>query len=482
MRLGCTVKGPSDRLKTALQPWRKPSSGDVCSSSVNARALHALPRAGTRSGPLASSRPRRYAASPSTGDQHRVYLCRQRERSLTPPPFLRVAMSPSADGALPGARARDDLTAEGWRQFFVSETTPDKQYPVLSLTSIAGHEVRSDATRQVMELCNDDADADAEMDVDGEGDGGGYRSAHIGQERPGTRHAFGGRSVGTGRNTRANLLQGYFRAIATTITKMGVARWLEEFNADRHEGADGALREFLEDTLATPYRGQVWPLESVFGAVARISDADQHQFREPEHMVCWVAPRGDVQCTCRGSTALEAVLDQDAAQVADDDCFHAKLFLDALACDGRLLGDLDAVKTKRFVARATGGDAPVVDAAAPANFLAHAAADAQQPPPPRGRVRGRRSARGGASKKVVAEVEDAEVEVFATGGLPIAVVVAGEGRRRLPAPFKCARKTTSCCYCDTSRKKSCCNVLHTRHLRQRDVMGTTRSSASSKGI
>jgi len=70
-------------------------------------------------------------------------------------------------------------------------------------------------------------------------------------------------------------------------------------------------------------------------------------------------------------------------------------------------------------------------------------------------------------------VEEAEIEVFATGGFPVAVVVAGEGRRRVPAPVECALKTTSCCYCATSRKKSCVHVLHTRHLRQSYEMAAT---------
>ncbi|OSX80735.1 hypothetical protein BU14_0033s0079 [Porphyra umbilicalis] len=84
-----------------------------------------------------------------------------------------------------------------------------------------------------------------------------------------------------------------------------------------------------------------------------------------------------------------------------------------------------------------------------------------------------RSTNGIAVKQTAGDVEDAEVEVFATGGFPVAVVVAGEGRRRVPAPVKCARKTTSCCYCATSRKKTCVHVLHTRHLGQSDAMAAT---------
>jgi len=116
------------------------------------------------------------------------------------------------------------------------------------------------------------------------------------------------------------------------------------------------VRSFIDTTLATPYRGQVWPLETVFGAVARISYADQHEFKEEELMTCWVAPRKDVQCTCTGSTVNEAVIDVPSETALDYDCYHARLFSDALASVGALLGDSGGAKTRRFVARMGGSD------------------------------------------------------------------------------------------------------------------------------
>ena len=424
---------------------------------------------------LASSPPRRGSKSPRIRNQHQMYTCSLEERSTQAASVLRVPLTVSADAALHGV-GHTHRTEEDWRCFVATSSDPVMHHAVLSLTSVDGHEVRADATREVMEM--GEGNGSDEVTVDGDADGSGYRFPDLSQPRPGTRHAFGGRTVGTGRNTRANLLQGYLLAIATTITKIGVEKWLEEFGvADDDRGGAAALRSFLERTLTTPYRGQVWPLESVFGAMARISDTDQHLYKEQELMTCWVAPRGDIQCTCCGSTAKEATLDVEVPTVGDDGCYHAKLFGDALASVGVLLGDQDGQKTRRFVSRVAGADVPadaaVVNTTRTGGTVgASGARRASRAARGRG---GRVSTRSGntrAPSQVNDVAEDAEVEVFHTGGLPIAVVVAGEGRRRVPAPVKCARKTTSCCYCDTSRKKSCVHVLHTRHLRQGDTAGS----------
>jgi len=348
-----------------------------------------------------------------------------------------------------------------------------EHHAVLSLTSLAGHEVRAVNTREVMEM--GEGNNDDEAATDGDAGVSEYRFPDLAQPRPGPRHAFGGRTSGTGRNMRANLLQGYLMAIAVTITKLGVKEWLQQFGVEDQDGVGGAaVRSFVETTISAPYRGQVWPLETLFGAVARICPADQHTYKEAELISCWVAPRGDMQCTCRGSTNKEAILDASSPTADDDDCYHASLFSDALASVGALVGDGDGKKTRSFAARMGGSDAALLPPSGTDSAAASAGSAAKRSQPRRGRGRGAltgpRSSRAGA--KTAEEVEDAEVEVLATGGLPIAVVVAGEGRWRVPAPVKCARKTTSCCYCDTSRKKGCVHVLHTRHLRQSDAAAT----------
>lgn len=172
------------------------------------------------------------------------------------------------------------------------------------------------------------------------------------------------------RNTRANILKGYLLTIAATITMMGTTAWLEKLAVGDQEGClAGALQIFLEATLAVPYRGQVWPLESAFGEVAAISDADQHRLKKAELITEWVGPRGDVQGTCMGSTAIEALIDVLAPVAADGGCYHAKLFLDTLDSAGSLLGDPKGDNTKWFVARWYKEDASSLDGAEADNSL-----------------------------------------------------------------------------------------------------------------
>jgi len=353
-------------------------------------------------------------------------------------------------------------------------------HAVLSIVSVAGHEVRADTTRMVMEM-GEGSDGNGDASPDGDAGERGYRFPDLSQVRPGTRHAGGGRTVGSGRNTRANLLQGYLRAIATTITKIGVEQWLEKFGvADEDGGHHAAFRSAVETALASPYRGQVWPLESLFGAVARISNADQHEHKEQELMTCWVAARGDVQCTCRGSTYLEAMLDVSSLSAEDSDCYHAKLYSDALASFSTLLGDGDGKRMRRIVSLMAGADTAGIDVAGTRASMADDDRGTGRARAVRGR--GRRSSvgstRSAAVSKEGGDAEDAEVEVFATGGLPIAVVISGDDRRRVPAPVKCARKTTSCCFCDTSRKKACVHVLNTRHLRHKNAAASCPNGGS----
>lgn len=91
---------------------------------------------------------------------------------------------------------------------------------------MAGHEVRADATREVQEIC--EGNGDDEEYIDSDGGKSAYRVPELRQSRPGTRHAVGGRTLGTGRNPSANLLQGYLLAIATTVTNIWVHEWREE--------------------------------------------------------------------------------------------------------------------------------------------------------------------------------------------------------------------------------------------------------------
>jgi len=164
--------------------------------------------------------PRILAASPPRGDavllplirdRHQMYVCGTEERASTSTPVLRVSMHRSARGTL-SSLAPMQPTGEDMRCFVATASAPVLHHPVLSLTSVAGHEVRADATRKVMEM-REGVDIE-ETAMDGDAGVSEYRFPNLGQSRPGTRHTLGGRKVGTGRDTRANLLQGYLLAIA----------------------------------------------------------------------------------------------------------------------------------------------------------------------------------------------------------------------------------------------------------------------------
>jgi len=74
-----------------------------------------------------------------------------------------------------------------------------------------------------------------------------------------------------------------------------------------------------------------------------------------------------------------------------------------------------------------------------------------------------------------------DVQVFDTSGLPVAMVVSGALVARVPAPIKCARMTTACCYCVSARASSCTPVKQTRHLLQSHPR-SSRSHAAAREL
>lgn len=360
---------------------------------------------------------------PGIRGRHQMFICRTAPEPPEPSPTYRVSLL--------GPSQFTSRSAVGQRL-----DGPPCSYVA---TSNAIPEHAALAVRRPM----DDRGQDGGLDA--------YRYPDLSQSRPGTRHPLGGRTRGTGRNTRDTLVEGYTMAIAEAVVRYGEAEWIKEYGivGDEADKAAG-FHEFLLETLEAKYRGQVWTLDSMCGAVARFSADDQHKHKEPELVVCWVASRGDVQCTCKGSTAFEATLDKVVPVPEDALCAHAMAFSSALSKIAWYFGDDGTSKVRAHMARLYNDDRISIrrrTGQAPAAKRTQTKATARKNQP----------------------AEDAEVEVFATAGLPVAVVVSGDGVSRVPAPVRCARKATSCCYCDTSRKKSCCHVLHTRHLRQSDA-------------
>ena len=282
-------------------------------------------------------------------------------------------------------------------------------------------------------------------------DCGGDRVPALVQRRRGANHGAGGRRRGTGKNTRATLKEGYKRAIASHLIRFGVHKWLDCLSNPPDTDQRVAMICFLDESLDGVYRGEVWAMEALVGAVARMSYVDSHKYNEPMLISCWVASRGNVACTCVQSTRYEAMFDAEAASVPDTPCYHTKAFRDAAADLAAVLG----VRTRTLL-RDFGKQSREASPASVPSVLTTRA-----PPSTTRRARPGRQARCGD-----------EVEIFDTGGLPISVVISGAGRCRIPAPVQCNRKASACCYCDSSRCTSCTHVLQTRHLRRGDASGT----------
>lgn len=283
----------------------------------------------------------------------------------------------------------------------------------------------------------------------------------LGQTRRGGYHGAGGRRRGTGRNTRRTVKEGYQRAIASHILEFGVDDFLHGLSSALDDDHRDAAKRFLEETLDGPYRGEVWAFKAVVGAVARMSNEDQHKYNEPELVSCWVSSRGNVACTCVQSTKYEAILDAEAATARDTQCYHAAAFRDAATGLANVL-DVPTSAILQLFGK--------VHEALPSQAATAASAAAPTP-----QLNARRCPRPRRQSGCADEVE-----VFDTGGLPIAVVVSGKGRLRIPAPVKCNRKASACCYCDSSRCTSCTHVRQTRHLRRSDATGTRLGATGRK--
>jgi len=238
-----------------------------------------------------------------------------------------------------------------------------------------------------------------------------------------------------------NLEDGYVRALALTLSDYGLDRWMSEyFPASVLPRRMSALENFVGDAQADAFRGEVWHMEAFVGAVARFNKADRNKSGDREVVSCWVASRGNIACTCVGSTTYEAGLQPNSATVPHARCAHASAFLGAVTTLAEVLGEPPRSLLMHF------GECFHEPGARPAAAVSRAKALA-----------------GGKTT-----FQD-EIEIYDTGGLPVAIVVSGTGVRRVPAPIKCARKATRCCYCDSSRSTSCSHVLQTRALRQTDA-------------
>ncbi|OSX77003.1 hypothetical protein BU14_0166s0042 [Porphyra umbilicalis] len=253
------------------------------------------------------------------------------------------------------------------------------------------------------------------LSMGGKGEGSsGAAVPDMGQRRRGGVHGQGGRRKGTGHNTLNKLEDGYVRALALTLSDYGLDRWISVyFPGSILPYYTSALETFVQGARDSAFCGEVCPMEVFVGAASRFNKQDQPKAGNREVVSCWVASRGNIVCTCMGSTKYEAGLEPQAATVPHARCAHASAVLGAVTTLADALGE------------------------PPRSLLMHSGERFHEV--------GARSAVSVGRAKALAGCKTTfldEIEVYDTGGLPVAIVVSGTGLRRVPAPTKCARKAT----------------------------------------
>jgi len=79
-------------------------------------------------------------------------------------------------------------------------------------------------------------------------------------------------------------------------------------------------------------------MDVLVGAVALFNKEDQNISEDREVVRCAVALRGNIACTCVGSTMYEAGLQPNAATVPRARCTHVYAFWGALTFQEEVLG------------------------------------------------------------------------------------------------------------------------------------------------
>ena len=199
-----------------------------------------------------------------------------------------------------------------------------------------------------------------------------------------------------------------------------------------------AVHEGLAACASRFYRGEVWPLRHVFGIFSRfingINDASGRVLT-PAIVTTWMDCSGAIRCSCLKRVAFVAGLRDSAG---DANCQHGRTLRAALNTLCRRLGvTLD--NFRRAVPVLFSGDEPL-----PAGSTLAASGKAE-----------------------AADDWDSEgpMETFRTGQSAVAVVISGAGLSKVPAPVRCARKSTHCAFCDSAAAFSCIHAVRSRGVR-----------------
>lgn len=259
------------------------------------------------------------------------------------------------------------------------------------------------------------------------------------QLHTGGRVGGAGRPADTRRDTWRTLGAGMQRAVCGALIDRGLEPVLRgllgrspaaHVHERIHDGLSARAREF--------YRGEVWPLRGIFGVLARFPAGlvgEAGSKLTPTLVTTWLTDSGTVACSCVGRVAFVA---RHSQVPSDATCQHAKTFRGAISYLAARLGV--ALSTFRRVVPPLFGEA---------------------------------AGEGGGGAELGPDVNekldwDAEgtIQAFRTGQTAVAVVLSGTGSCKVPTPVRCARKTSTCQFCDSAAGFSCVHAVRARSVRR----------------
>jgi len=261
-----------------------------------------------------------------------------------------------------------------------------------------------------------------------------------GKRRAGGRVGGVRRPSDTQRDPWRTLVPGMRRAVSPPLINRGIEPVLLDLLGERppmevydriNEGLNAHAREY--------YHGEVWPLRGVFGVLSRfpavLVDGSGAKLT-PTVVTTWLTDSGKVSCSCVGRVAFVA---RHGEVPVDGVRQHARTFR----------GAIDYVSSRLCVPLST------FRRVVPALFSAESADD----------VVALRVAATASDTKLDWDA-DGPIESFRTGQTAVAVFLLGIGFYRVPTPMGCARKTSTCLFCDSAAGFSCVHAIRARSVRR----------------
>jgi len=232
------------------------------------------------------------------------------------------------------------------------------------------------------------------------------------------------------------------RAVCAALLNPGIEPvLLGLFGTQPPAVAQELINNGLSASARKYYRGEVWFLSGIFGVLSRfpagLVDAGRSNLT-PMVVTTWLTDSGTVACSCIGRVSCVAFHGEPPT---DGTCQRVRTFRGAIEHVSSRLG-VSLSTFRRVMPRLFGADGD----------------------------------QGGGETTAVTSSDGAEdwdsegpIEAFRTGQTAVAVVLSGTASCRVPTPVRCARKTTSCEFCDSAAGFSCVHAVRARSVRRGDA-------------